>query len=292
MGVAPTIPNLCSDELLTGCAEIAESLDVTLHTHLSETKPQCIFSQDRWGGTIVDRLADLQVLGPGFVGAHSVWLTDSDLTKLAGAGAKVAHLPASNLKLGSGIAPIRSMLDAGIVVGLGTDGSMSSDNQSMYEAMRTAANVSKILYPYDAARWLGSRPAWAMATAGSAATLGLADQIGQIAVGRKADIALFREDSLFLKPMSDLLNSLVYVEPGNAASTVIIAGRVVLDEGRIVCVDEASLRERAQEILDRARSSRQAEWELAETMAPYIESACRAVMTRPFPVYRFVGAPA
>lgn len=133
---------------------------------------------------------------------------------------------------------------------------------------------------------------WTMATIGSASSMGLEKQLGRIEPGRKADIALFRADSVFLKPMSDVLNSMVYVEPGTSASTVIVDGRVVLDDGKIVGVDEATLRDRAQEILDRTRDARRGEWELAEAMAPYIEAACRTVMSRPFPVYRFLGEPA
>ena len=107
-----------------------------------------------------------------------MWLTDDDIRQLADAGAAVAHNPASNLKLGCGIAPVREMVEQGLTVGLGTDGAMSSDNLNLFEAMRFAALVGKVRFPHEPARWLGAQTAWDLATRGSARVLGMADALG------------------------------------------------------------------------------------------------------------------
>lgn len=132
---------------------------------------------------------------------------------MADAGASVAHNPASNLKLGSGIAPIREMLDHGLNVALGTDGSMSSDNQNLFEAARLAALVGKVRFPHEQERWVGARAVWEMVTAGGARALGMAGDIGAVAPGRKADLAILCADSVFLRPLNDAVNALVYAEP-------------------------------------------------------------------------------
>ncbi|MBI3325521.1 MAG: amidohydrolase, partial [Nitrospinae bacterium] len=238
MAIAPTIPGQCSDDFLTGCVRLVREYGARLHTHLAESKVQAISALRRWGKTLVAHLADLGLLGPGFVGAHAIWLTDDDIRRLADAGAAVAHNPASNLKLGSGIAPIREMLDHNLAIGLGTDGSMSSDNQNLFEAMRFAALVNKVRFPHESQRWIGARAVWEMVTTGSARLLGMADDIGAVAPGRKADLVLLRGDSAFLRPLNHALNALVYAETGADVETVLIDGRMVLKQGRVLTVDE------------------------------------------------------
>jgi guanine deaminase len=291
VAVAPTIPGQCSDDFLVGCGRLARDYGVGLHTHLAESKVQAVAAQRRWGTTIVGHLADLGLIGPGFVGAHGVWLTPDDIQRLADAGAAVAHNPASNLKLGSGIAPTREMLDRGLTVGLGTDGSMCSDNLNMFEAMRFAALVNKVRFPHDQDHWVGAREVYAMATQGSARVLGMADDIGAVAEGRKADLVLLRADSVFLQPLNQPLNALVYAESGAAVTTVLVGGRVVLDQGRVLTVDVNQLQARAQEAADRLHAQNTAAWALSQQLRPYVTAACRAAVAVPYPVDRY-AAPA
>jgi 5-methylthioadenosine/S-adenosylhomocysteine deaminase len=206
---------------------------------------------------------------------------------LADAGAGVAHNPASNLKLGSGIAPTREMLDQGLTVGLGTDGSVSSDNLNMFEAMRFAALVNKVRFPHDQEHWIGAKEVFDMATQGSARALGLADNIGAVAPGRKADLVLVRSSSVFLQPLNHALNALVYAETGADVTTVLVGGRVVLDNGRVLTVDEGHLQAQAQEAAERLRAQNTTAWALAEQLRPYVASACRAAVAIPYPVNRY-----
>lgn len=287
VGLAPTIPTQCTDGLLEGTARLAREHGVGVHTHLSESKMQVIAARRRWGRTAVARLAELGLLGPGFVGAHGVWLTDEDIGRLADAGGAVAHNPASNLRLGSGIAAVREMLDRGVTVALGTDGSMSSDNQDLFEAMRLAGLVGNVRFPHDTRRWLEAEEVWRMATAGGARALGLEAEVGTIEPGRKADLVLLRAESPFLRPLNDVLTALVYAETGADVDTVVVDGRVVVRGGRVLTVDEDRLRARAQAAAERLRAENAGAWKLAAELAPYLAAACRATAALPYPVNRY-----
>jgi 5-methylthioadenosine/S-adenosylhomocysteine deaminase len=288
--VAPTIPNQATDEFLDGCARLSREYGVGVHTHLAESKVQVVESQRRWGKTIVERLADHGLLGPGFVGAHAIWLTADDIRRLTDAGAAVAHNPGSNLRLGCGIAPVREMLDAGLAVGLGTDGSVCADNQNLFEALRIAAVVSTVRFPHETERWLDAGTVWTLATSGSARVLGLVGDLGAIAPGYKADLVLLRADSIFLQPLADPLNALVYAETGAAVETVLVDGRLVLQRGRVTAVDEDRLYARAQAAADGQRARSAEAWAVARRLAPYVANACRAAVATPLPVNRYAAS--
>jgi guanine deaminase len=290
IGVAPTIPNQATDEFLDGCAALAREYGVGIHTHLAESKVQAVESRRRWGKSIVARLADHGILGPGFVGAHSIWLTNDDLAMLADAGAAVAHNPGSNLRLGCGIAPVREMLDRGVAVGLGTDGSVCADNQNLFEALRIASVISTIRFPHETARWLDADTVWGLATSGTARVLGQAGDLGAVAPRRKADLVLLRADSIFLRPLADPVKALVYAETGGAIDTVLVDGRVVLERGRVTTVDEDRIHAQAQAAADRQRGQSAQAWALAERLAPYVAAACRSAVTAPLPIDRFAAA--
>jgi guanine deaminase len=291
IAVAPTIPNQATDEFLDGCARLVGEYGVGVHTHLAESKVQVIESRRRFGKSIVARLAEHRLLGPGFVGAHGVWLAGDDIRMLADAGAAVAHNPGSNLRLGCGIAPVRELLDRGVTVGLGTDGSVCADNQNLFEALRIASVVSTIRFPHETGRWLDAGTVWNLATAGSARVLGQAADLGAVAAGRKADLVLVRADSVFLQPLADPLNALVYSETGAGVETVLVDGRVVLEGGRVTTVDEASIYARAQEAAERQHRASAESRALAGRLAPFVAAACRAAVATPLPFDRY-AAPA
>ena len=287
LALAPTIPTQCTDEFLGGCARQAREHGVGIHTHLAESKVQVIAAIRRWGKTAVARLAELGLLGPGFVGAHAVWLTDDDIRYLGDAGAAISHNPASNLRLGSGIAAVREMLDRGVTVALGCDGSMSSDNQNLFEAMRMAGLVGNVRFPHHTARWLEKADVWRMATLNGARALGLDQEIGALEPGHQADLALLRANSTYLAPRNDILGSLVYVETGASVDTVVVGGRVLVRAGRVLTVDEDKLRDRAQAAADALRARNEPRFALAASLAPYLADACQAAAAAPYPVNRY-----
>ena len=289
--LSPTIPTMCTDLFLEGIVRLSREHGVGVHTHLAESKVQAIAAARRWGETAVARLAKIGLLGPGFVGAHGVWLTDDDIRRVGDAGGAIAHNPASNLRLGSGIAAVREMLDGAVTVGLGSDGAMSSDNLNLFEAMRLAGLVGNVRFPHDTDRWLSAGEVWRTATIGSARVLGVGESVGAIEPGRKADLVLLRADSTFLRPLNDVVVALVYAETGASVDTVLVDGRVVVRGGCVLTVDEARLRARAQESADRNRSHNAGLWALAAELSPYLSAACRVAAAMPYAVNRYAAPP-
>jgi guanine deaminase len=289
IAVAPTIPNQATDEFLDGCARLAREHGVGVHTHLAESKVQVVEARRRFGTSIVARLAEHGLLGPGFVGAHGVWLDDDDIRRLADAGAAVAHNPGSNLRLGCGLAPVRELLDRGVAVGLGTDGSICADNQNLFEALRIASVVSTLRFPHETARWLDAPTVWDLATAGSARVLGQAADLGAVAPGRRADLVLLRADSVFLRPLADPLNAFVYAETGASVDTVLVDGRVVVEGGRVTTVDEAAIYARAQAAAERQWAAAGPARALAAALTPHVAAACRAAVATPVGIDRFAA---
>ena len=151
--LGPTIPHHCSDAFITGCRDLAKAHGIGVQMHVAESKVQAIVGPRKYGTTLVGHLQKLGLMAPNFTAAHAIWLDDDDMTRLADAGASVAHNPGSNLKLGSGLGAARKMQECGITFGLGTDGCLSSDNQNMFEAMRLAAYISRVQGP-DPRQWL------------------------------------------------------------------------------------------------------------------------------------------
>ena len=286
IAAAPVVPGECSDAFLDGCVGFVRELGVGVQTHLAETKMQAMYGIERWCRPLVRHLADIGMVGPRFVGGHGVWLTDDEMAILGDTGSSVVHNPASNLKLGSGIAPVRELLDHGVTVGLGTDGSLSS-NQNMFEAMRFAGLVNKVRFAHDPDRWIEARSVWRMATTAAARVLGLGDQIGAIEPGYKADLVLLRADSTFLCPLNDIVNALVYSETGADVDTVLVGGRRVVEGGRVLGVDEKDLCCRAQVAAERVRGYNAEAFALSERLLPFVRAACHTCAAAPFPINRY-----
>ena len=173
LGIAPTIPLHCSDEFMRGCRDLATGFGLPVQTHLAESPVQRAGALKQYGMTLTAHLERMGLIGPGFSGAHAIWIDDAEIELIARRGGTLAHNPGSNLRLGNGISDMRRAIAGGVTVGVGTDGSSSSDNQNMFEATRLAAYVSRVFdrAPED---WIGSAEALRMATEGSAAVLGMA----------------------------------------------------------------------------------------------------------------------
>jgi guanine deaminase len=284
--VAPTIPHHCSDSFITGCADLAREFDVGLHSHVAESKVQAVTGIRLYGCSQTAHLEALGVLGPHFTVAHGVWLDHDDMARLGDKGASVAHNPGSNMRLGSGLADARAMLERRVNLGIGTDGANCSDNQNMYEAMRLASFVSKVQGP-DWRRWLSTREAALAATEGGARALGLAGKIGRIAPGYKADIVMLDLDHPNWLPLNDPVNQLVHCEDGTAVASVMIGGRLVVDNRRVVTVDLDRLRERVAAARERLSAANADNRRLYEALVPVVGSHCPGLAASPYHVHRY-----
>ncbi|HTC98740.1 MAG TPA: amidohydrolase [Bradyrhizobium sp.] len=243
--LGPTIPLHCSDEFLRQCDQLSAEHGVRLQTHLAESRAQAAIGQTRYGMSLVAHLDKLGFLSDRLSAAHAIWLERDDIRHLAARGVTVAHNPSSNLRLGSGVAPVREMLSAGIAVGIGTDASNTSDGQNMFEATRLASYLSRI-DGFATDEWISAAEAFAMATEGSAKGLGF-EKISRLAAGFEADIVFLRLESPHFVPLRAPLVQMVFGENAASVDTVMIGGRVVFHGGKLLTLDEASLRHRAEE---------------------------------------------
>ncbi|HEV8030886.1 MAG TPA: amidohydrolase family protein [Stellaceae bacterium] len=284
--VAPTIPHHCSDEFILGCAAIARDFDVGLQSHVAESKVQAVVGMRLYGKTLTAHLDELGVLGPHFTVAHGVWLDPDDMARLGDHGASVAHNPGSNMRIGSGLADTRTMLERRVNLGIGTDGATCADNQNMYEAMRLASFVSKVQGP-EWQRWLTTREAALAATAGSARALGFGDRIGRIAPGWKADLVMLDLDHPNWLPLNDPVNQLVHAEDGTAVDSVMIGGRLVVQNRKPVGVDLAALRERAEAARERLYAANVDNRALYAALEPVVGSFCPGLARMPYHVHRY-----
>jgi guanine deaminase len=288
--VAPTIPHHCSDAFILGCADLAREFGIGLHSHVAESKVQGVTGIRLYGQTQTAHLDGLGVLGSHFTVAHGVWLDEDDMARLGDHGASVAHNPGSNMRLGSGLADTRAMLERRVNLGIGTDGANCADNQNMYEAMRLASFVSKVQGP-DWRRWLTTREAALAATEGSARALGFGDRIGKLAPGYKADIVMLDLDHPNWLPFNDPVNQLVHTEDGTAVASVMIGGRLVVDNRRVLTVDLERLRDRVEAARERLAAANADNRRLYEALEPVVGSYCPGLARGPYHVHRYGARP-
>ena len=284
--VAPTIPHHCSDGFILGCADLAREFGLGLHSHVAESKVQAIAGVRLYGRTQTAHLDNLGVLGPHFTVAHGVWLDEDDMARLGDHGASVAHNPGSNMRLGSGLADARAMLERQVNLGIGTDGANCSDNQNMYEAMRLASFVSKVQGP-DWRRWLSTREAALAATEGGARALGFGDRIGRLVPGYKADIVMLDLDHPNWLPLNDPVNQLVHTEDGNAVVSVMIGGRLVVEDRRLLTVNLDRLSERVAEARERLVAANADNRQLYKALEPVVGSYCPGLARTPYHIHRY-----
>ena len=236
VALAPCSPFSVTRELMEGAAQIADRCGCGLHTHLAETHDEDAFCLATFGQRPLDYLESVGWMGPRTWLAHGVHFDDGEVRRLGAAGVGVSHCPTSNMTLASGQCRTRELEAAGVKLGLGVDGSASNDSSNLMEGVRHALMLSRLTYDatvthLDALRW---------ATAGSAACLGRSD-IGEIAVGKQADLALFTLDELRFSGAGDPLAALVLCG-AHRADRVMIAGRWTVEDGLPVGVDLARLR--------------------------------------------------
>jgi 5-methylthioadenosine/S-adenosylhomocysteine deaminase len=244
--------------------------------HVQETRMQIVTGQLWYGSTMVEYLHRLGFLKPKTQIIHGVWLTPREIALLAQTGASVQYNPSSNLKLGSGIAPLRALLDAGVNVSMGTDGCGSIDSVDMQNALCDGALIQKLRGDYPT--WTGAKEALHAATLGGARALGRETELGALEPGRIADLVAYRLDGIALTPLNDAVNQLVYGATKADVDLVMIDGQVVQRHGRLTRVDEDALIAEIQDAHARiAPALAASEQDVARLSAPYekIYQRCR-----------------
>jgi 5-methylthioadenosine/S-adenosylhomocysteine deaminase len=246
--VSPHSVYTCGEDVWRGAIALAQKHEVPLHTHLAETQEEVDQCRAKQGLSPVFALEKNGAFEVPTLAAHCVHVDQEDIRLLAERGVKVVHCPKSNAKLGTGIAPIVAMRQAGITVMLGTDGAASNNSLNMIEEMRAAALLQKATS--KDAKALTARDVFEMATVAGREILGT----GGLAVGQEADLVLIDLDHVRTLPLYDPLSTLVYAAHAESVSDVIVAGQFVLRERELVTIDEERVKEEVKHLSSRYRN--------------------------------------
>lgn len=235
----PSAPQRCTEEFLLKVRRMADDHDLPLMIHVQETRMQVVTGQLWYGSTMIEYLDRIGFMKPKTAFIHGVWLNPREIEILARTGVSIQHNPTSNLKVGSGLAPIRALLDAGVNVSMGTDGCGSIEGTDMQNALYLAALLQKLRG--DHTTWVGATEAFHAATMGGAKALGRAKELGAVEAGRIADLVGYRLDGISFTPLNNPVNQLVYSAGRNEVDLVMVDGEVIEQGGKLTRIDEDAI---------------------------------------------------
>ena len=247
-------PYTCSPQTLRAVKEVARRHDSLFLIHLAETAEEKDIITARYGTGPVFHLESLGVLDARTVAIHCNWLNEDEIDCLAKNGVKVSHNPQSNMKLATGVGPVPALIAAGVTVGLGTDGCASNNNHDMFGEMDGAAKLHKVFHKDP--KVMAAPQVLRMATMDGARVLGLEDQIGSLAVGKRADIIIVNLQKPHLTPLYNPFSHLVYAASGADVRTSIIDGKIVMKDRRILTMDVGAAMDAVADIASAIRKSR------------------------------------
>ncbi len=243
--LAPCSPFSVDETVMRESAKLAREYKVKLHTHLAETSDEEQYCFDKYGKKPLALMADWDWLGDDVFFAHGVWFDDAELKLLKETGTGIAHCPTSNMRLGSGIARVKEMLEIGVRAGIAVDGSASNDSSDMLAEARNAMLLQRVRYGADA---IGAREVLRLATRGGADLLGFSE-IGQIAEGKAADLALFDMfTSQYAGALSDPLAAVVFAGYNHETVYTIVDGKIVVRNGKLTTFEEDKIVSKIHEI--------------------------------------------
>jgi 5-methylthioadenosine/S-adenosylhomocysteine deaminase len=240
---APRFAVSCTRELLEEVVALSTANDALIHTHASEQRDEIDLVRRVTGRGNIDYLHDVGLLTPRLNVAHCVWVEPDERSLLAAHDVKVTHCPGSNLKLGSGIAPVPEMLERGICVSLGSDGAACNNHLDIFGEMRLAATLQAMRIGPGS---LPARRALWMATRNGARALGLEDSIGTVEVGKRADLVLIGRRGAHIAPDADPFSTLVYAAGPEDVEMTMVDGRVLVQDGKTVALDGEAIADEAR----------------------------------------------
>jgi cytosine/adenosine deaminase-related metal-dependent hydrolase len=288
--IAPFAPQRCTPQMLQGCAVLAEKYDLPVYTHVYETRGQALIARELFAahsGSLIGYLDDVGLLGPRLNIVHSVWISRAEIERLAAADAGIVLNQLSNFKLKSGIAPLGDMRRAGVRLGLGCDNCSGSDVQSVFQAMKTFCLTAAVS---------DSEPGPPLAhevlrhaTLGNARTAGLADSLGAIKPGYKADLLLIDLNDVAYLPYNSAARQLVYTEAGRGVESVMVDGRLVMEKRVVKTIDEEALRREVGSLMRHFIADYDAVVEQRRRALPYMLQVHRRVWETDIGMDRFIG---
>jgi 5-methylthioadenosine/S-adenosylhomocysteine deaminase len=238
--VSCSAPHRVTPTYLKELELLSAAYDIPYNMHILESRSQRVFGDQTYGTSLVQYARAQGILSERAHVIHAIWIDDEDIATLAGEGVKVAHNPTCNLRLGSGIMPLRQLIDAGVSIGIGTDEANTDDGVNFWSAVKNAGLVHN-LTSTDYEQWPTPEELLRAATTGGHASLRTPGSAGRLTVGSVADVVLMNLHTLPFTPLNDLTRQLVYCEPARTVHTVIVDGEVVVHDGVCTKVDESSL---------------------------------------------------
>jgi 5-methylthioadenosine/S-adenosylhomocysteine deaminase len=287
-GLSPSGPQRCSREMLEGIADLGRRHDLPIFTHVYETRAQTAKARALYGaqgGSMIRWLDEVGLLGPKTTLAHCVWLSESEMPMLKERGVNVAHNPISNMKLKSGVAPMRAMMCEGINVGLGCDNSSCGDCQNMFQAMKGLCLLAAVADPQPTG--VLAADAFRAATTGGARALDLGKKVGLVQPGMKADLTIIDLTDPAYMPLNSAVRQLVYSESGRGVETTIVNGRIVMRNRRMTTVDEAAIRAELAEVMLKFRRDFSRLAAANSEATPYLLEANKRVAAADVAIERF-----
>jgi 5-methylthioadenosine/S-adenosylhomocysteine deaminase len=246
IAIEPHALYTCSPDLLKKCRALADRYGTPLITHLSENQGEVEEVMKKYGRRPLDHLENIGLLSSPLIACHCVWLIEEEMDLMARRGVRVVHNPESNMKLASGVAPVPDLLARGVTVGLGTDGCASNNNLDLFQEMDTAAKLHKV-HRLDPTV-MPAQTVLEMATLGGARALGMEKEIGSLEVGKKADVILLELNKPHLQPVYNIVSHLVYSATGADVRDVIIDGKLVMENRKLLTLDEGEILEKMEEL--------------------------------------------
>jgi 5-methylthioadenosine/S-adenosylhomocysteine deaminase len=240
-------------EQLGAVREAALDAGVGISIHMSESPYEVEYSKKHYGMTSIEFFESIKLFDVPTIGAHVVWPTEKEIPILVKRKVGVIHNPTSNMKIASGIAPIPELLQAGVLVGLGTDGAASNNDLDMWEEMRLAALLQKVNHMDP--QIMPANTVLTMATRGGAEAIGLGESIGSLEVGKRADVIQVSFDDVHFVPTYDVISHLIYVADEQDVNTVIVDGKILMKDKEILTIDTSRVTREATELAARIQSA-------------------------------------
>lgn len=287
-GVSVSAPQRVTTDYFGALSDISKQLDIPFDIHILETRLQRVLGQKKYGKSLVKYVHDLGFLDERMMVIHAIWVDDEDVRLIAEAGSSVAHNPLCNLRLGSGVMTWRRHRDHGINICLGSDEATVDDTTNMWAVGKMAGLIHSIADP-DYSKWpKAPEILWAL-TRGGARAMRLEGKVGAIAAGYEADLILIDLNTLAFTPLNDLKRQLVYCENGSSVLMTMVAGKIVMENGKVLTVDEEAIKMEVRETMKELERDMQQTSLAANRLEPYYREMYFKCVQEDVGMNRWVG---
>jgi cytosine/adenosine deaminase-related metal-dependent hydrolase len=287
--VSISAPQRVTEDYFGALSNISQELNLPFNIHMLETKLQRVLGKEKYGKSLIKYVHDLGFLTEEVMVIHAIWIDDEDITLIAQSGCSVAHNPGCNLRLGSGVMPFRQLRDAGVSICLGSDEAIAEDTANMWAVGKLAGLIHNISDP-EYRNWPQAKEILWSLTRGGARAMRNENRVGMLAPDYEADLILLDLNTITFTPLNDIYRQLVYCESGSSVRLTMVAGQVVVEDGRLLTVDEESIKAEARELMKEYRVELAKAAEAADKLEPYYREMYLRAAGTPVEMNRWVNS--